>query len=378
MPFELAVIIPTLNEAGNIKPLLERLEHALQGIDWEVIFIDDDSIDGTVDIIRQIAHEHLNVRCLHRIGRRGLSSACIEGMLATSAPYLAVMDADLQHDEHLLPRMLEAVKTRHLDVLVASRFMPGGSIGAFSAARERLSWLGVLVSRLITKTHLTDPLSGFFMLRQEVLDEVAHSLSGQGFKILLDILASANRPLTCDEIPLHFQQRFSGESKLDALVILEFVILIVDKLFGKIIPVRFILFVLVGTLGLFVHLALLGLFYQVIEMPFYGSQALATLTAMTVNFYCNNKFTYRDRQLKGREYFRGLLSFYIACAIGAVMNLQLAKFLLDLDTPWPLAGFLGVLVGSVWNYGITSTFTWTSNILPSHTSNHQRGLHDEA
>ncbi len=363
VPFELAVIIPTLNEAGNIKPLLERLEQALQGIDWEVIFVDDDSIDGTADTIRQIAHERLHIRCLRRIGRRGLSSACIEGMLATSAPYLAVMDADLQHDEQLLPRMLEAVKARHLDIIVASCFMSGGSVGEFSSARERLSRIGILVSRLITKLDLTDPLSGFFMLRRAVLDDVAHSLSGQGFKILLDMLASASRPLKCDEIPLHFQPRFSGESKLDALVTLEFVILIADKLFGKIIPVRFILFVVVGALGICIHLALLGLLYKIAEMSFYGSQALATLTAMTVNFYCNNKFTYRDRQLKGHAYFRGLLSFYIACAIGAIMNFQLAEFIFNLGAPWPLAGFLGALVGSVWNYGITSTFTWTSSTL---------------
>ncbi|ETX08527.1 MAG: hypothetical protein ETSY2_04865 [Candidatus Entotheonella gemina] len=178
---------------------------------------------------------------------------------------------------------------------------------------------------------------------------------------MLDILASATRPLKCDEIPLNFQPRFSGESKLDALVTLEFAILVVDKLFGKVIPARFILFVFVGVLGVFIHLALLALLYIIIEIPFYGSQALATLIAMTANFYYNNKFTYRDRRLKGRAYFKGLLSFYVACSIGAFMNFQIAKFLFDLDTPWPLAGFLGLLVGSVWNYGITSTFTWTSN-----------------
>ncbi|HEY0837978.1 MAG TPA: glycosyltransferase family 2 protein [Azospirillum sp.] len=363
MPVELAVVIPTLNEVGNIVPLLQRLDRVLAGIAWEAVFVDDDSTDGTTELLRRLAQERANVRCLHRIGRSGLSSACIEGMLSTSAPHIAVMDADLQHDETLLPGMLamlkgEGLKGEGLDVVVASRFAEGSSLGSFSSARERLSRVGIRLSRLVTGARLTDPLSGFFMLKRDVLEETARTLSGQGFKILLDLFASAPRPLRLGEVPLHFRQRHSGTSKLDTLVMLEFAILLADKLVGRVIPIRFVLFVLVGLFGVAVHLSLLALAYRGIGMGFLGAQFAATAVAMTVNFYLNNQFTYRDRRLKGRRFLWGLASFYVACAIGAVVNLQVAESLFTLGAPWPLAGLLGATVGAVWNFGVSSTFTW--------------------
>jgi dolichol-phosphate mannosyltransferase len=365
--FSLAIIVPTLNEAGNVRPLLARLDAALRGIAFEVIFVDDDSSDGTPEIIRQAALERADVRCLRRIGRRGLASACIEGMLATSAPCLAVMDGDLQHDETLLRRMYDTLIARpEVDVVVGSRFVDGASVGGLPAGRARLSRIGNAVTRALLRAEVSDPLSGFFALRRELLDEVAHALSGQGFKILLDILASSRRRLAVVELPLEFRERHSGQSKLDLLVALEFAMLLADKTLGRIVPVRFVMFVLVGLFGVIVHLAFLAAALQAGGLPFYWAQALATWSAMTVNFSLNNKLTYRDRQLRGGAFAKGLLSFWLACTIGAVINLRIAELIYEQGALWPIAGALGAVVGSVWNYGIASTFTWGRAPRPAH------------
>ncbi|MBW8725460.1 MAG: glycosyltransferase family 2 protein [Inquilinus limosus] len=359
MRYELAVVVPTLNEVGNVGRLVELLDAALAGIAWEVIFVDDDSTDGTAEAVYRIAESRDNVRCLKRIGRRGLSSASVEGMMATGAPYLAVMDADLQHDETLLPKMLARLKADKLDIVVASRFLPGSDLGTFSEKRERLSGLGIRLARMVVPKELTDPLSGFFMLRRPLIEEVADRLNGQGFKILLDIFASAGRPLRFAELPFVFRSRLSGESKLDFAVSLEFLMLIFDKVLGGTIPARFILFVMVGLSGVAVQLALVGLFLHGFNWDFYWAQAVAIVAAMTSNFALNNRITYRDKQLRGRDFLRGLLSFYAACAIGAVISLQVAEFLFEQHLPWALASFLGAALSSVWNFGVTSTFTWS-------------------
>jgi dolichol-phosphate mannosyltransferase len=357
---ELAVIIPTFNERDNVPVVLEQLDTALEGIIWEAIFVDDDSHDGTAEVLYELAPKHPNVRCLRRIGRRGLASACIEGMLATEAERLAVMDADLQHDPALLPKMLEILNTSEAEIVIGSRFLPDSTRAHFPSARERRSRLGNQLANLVLKVRLSDPLSGFFVLERRFFTEVAHSLSGQGFKILLDILLSAGRPVRFREVPVDFRKRHTGASKLDAMVSLEFLFLLADKLIGRYVPVRFAIFVLVGLSGVAVHLIFLALFFKAIEMPFYWAQTWATVAAMTSNFYLNNLITYRDRRLYGLKLVKGLLSFYVACAIGAFANVQVAEFLHGYRVPWPLAGLLGALIGAVWNYGVTSIFTWRS------------------
>jgi dolichol-phosphate mannosyltransferase len=364
MAYELAIIIPTFNERENVEPLLDRLDAVLEGWEWEAIFVDDDSTDGTAERIRAIARRRPNVRCLQRIGRRGLAAACIEGMMVRGAPFLAVMDADLQHDERLLPSMLDALRSDSLDIVIASRYADGGSAEGFSHARERLSRLGTRVARKIAGADLSDPLSGFFMLRRELLEEVVRSLSGKGFKILLDIFAAAPRSLRWRELPMQFRPRHSGESKLDVHVGLEFVTLAADRLLGRLVPVRFVLFVLVGAGGLVLHLLVLGLLYRIADVPFLVAQTAAALAAMTANFSLNNVFTYRDRRVRGWRFLRGFGSFVLACSVGALINLLVASFLYQWHVHWMVAGLLGATVGAVWNYGVTSTITW----LPSRGS----------
>lgn len=353
---ELAVVVPTLNERANIPVLIERLHDVLDGTDWEVVFVDDDSRDDTAELVRAIAQRDPRVRCVQRIGRRGLSSACIEGILATSAPIVAVMDADLQHDETLLPRMFAAVRDDDIDIAVASRYVPGGS-SDLGTGRARISGLATRLSRLIVKADIADPMSGFFMLRRPAFDEAVRRMSGQGFKILLDLFASAPRPLRFREFAFRFRQRQFGESKLDSMVAWEYLMLIADKLVGHIVPVRFVLFALIGTFGVLVNLIVLRLSLGA-GMRFAAAEIVATLAAMVSNFLLNNRLTYRDRRLKGWRLARGMVTFCIGCSIGAVANVGIAAQVFGGGRSWWLAGLAGAAIGAVWNYAIASTYTW--------------------
>jgi len=355
---ELTIVVPTFNERDNVEPLLELLTSVLEHVDWEVIFVDDDSSDGTAGRVREIASRDPRVRCLQRIGRRGLSTACIEGVLASSAPFVAIMDGDLQHDERLLPHMLETLKHEPVDLVLGSRYISGGGIGDLSQRRAEISSLATRLSRMICRTEIADPMSGFFMTRREVFDNAVRDLSGQGFKILLDLLASSPQPLRLKELPYHFRRRQHGTSKLDTLVAWEFGMLIADKAVGHIIPVRFALFAFIGTIGLAVHLAVLRLALTAPALDFTKSQAIATVVAMTSNFFLNNLFTYRDQRLSGLKLLRGLVSFYLICAVGAIGNVGIASYVFAADQQWWIAGIAGAIVGSVWNYAVSSVFTW--------------------
>ncbi len=355
---ELTLVVPTLNERENIGPLLSLLDQSLAGVAWEIIFVDDDSRDGTADEVRKIARRDPRVRCLQRIGRRGLSTACIEGVLASAAPYIAIMDADLQHDEKLLPRMLDTLMREPYDLVVGSRYIEGGGIGNWDGTRAGISNLATRLSRFICKADIADPMSGFFMARREVFEGAMRQLSGQGFKILLDLLASTPGPVRLKELPYQFRQRRYGDSKLDTLVVWEFGMLLADKMIGHIVPVRFALFALIGGLGLVVQLAALWVCLRVLAFDFTTSQALGTFVAMTSNFVLNNLFTYRDQRLKGLKLLRGLASFYVICGVGAVANVGIASYLFDLHNVWWLAGVAGAIVGAVWNYAVSSVFTW--------------------
>ena len=235
---ELTIVVPTYNERENVIPLVERLDRALQSVSWEVIFVDDDSKDGTAAVVRKICLKDPRVRCLQRIGRRGLSSACIEGMLATPAPYLAVMDGDLQHDEELLPKMLTILKKNDLDVVIGSRYMEGGSIGAWEQSRIRMSRIATFLGRIILKAQLSDPMSGFFMLKRSFFEKTVHHMTGKGFKVLLDLFASAPSKVRFEELPYRFRERQAGASKLDTMAVAEYFLLLADKTIGRFIPLR--------------------------------------------------------------------------------------------------------------------------------------------
>ncbi len=353
-----AVIIPTFNERDNVRVLIERLGVALAGVHWEAVFVDDDSTDGTIGELHTLARAHANVRLLHRVGRRGLSSAVIEGILSTTAPLVAVIDADLQHDEKILPQMLHILAQDEADIVVGSRYIAGGSTGQWSDLRLALSQLATRLAQVVLGARLSDPMSGFFMLQRQTFTNAMRSLSGQGYKILLDIIASSPSTPRIRELPYVFGERRSGESKLDSLVALEYAELLLDKTVGRVVPVRFVMFAAVGGLGVVVHMLALTVLL-VGGAAFIWGQAAATLVAMTFNFFVNNKLTYRDRRIRGaKALLVGLVSFYAVCGLGALANVGIANVLFESNYSWWLSAVAGILVGVVWNFAATSVVTW--------------------
>ncbi|MBR0653592.1 glycosyltransferase [Plastoroseomonas arctica] len=359
VPARFAIVIPCFNEAPNVAPMVERVAAALEGVAWEAVFVDDDSPDGTAAAARAIAALDPRVRCIRRIGRRGLASACIEGWLASSAPFLAVIDGDLQHDERLLPRMLEALE-QGAEMVVGSRHVAGGAAeGGFSPFRARLSRAGTALAAAVLPVRVSDPMSGFFALSRPVFEEAAPRLTGTGFKILLDLLLTLRRPVRLVELPYEFRAREAGESKLDATVMLEFLGLLADKALGGWVPLRFLAFALVGGAGVLVHLAALGVLHGLLSVPFGAAQWGATFCAMTVNFWLNNQVTYRDRRLRGPRLWQGLALFYAVCGIGAAANVGVAALLVrDGVLAWGLAGAAGAALTVVWNFAMSSTLVW--------------------
>ena len=357
---QLAVVIPTFNEKANVATLIAKLDQALVGRNWEAIFVDDDSPDGTADAAREIARLDKRVRVIQRIGRRGLSSACIEGMCATAAPVVAVIDGDLQHDETLLPAMLDMLKNEETDVVIGSRFVTGGCTGEWDSDRVAKSALATRMSRRVLKCDLNDPMSGFFMIRTDIVRRLAPSLSAIGFKILLDLLTASPTPLRFVEVPYTFRCRTEGESKLDHVVAMEYLIAIYDRMFGRVVPVRFAMFSAIGVLGVGIHMAVLSALCVGSGTHFLVGEIVAPLAALTFNFFRNNALTYRDRGLKGwRQLVDGWVSFAVICSVGAVANVGIAAFLYEMrDGAWAASALIGVLVGAVWNYALSSKFTW--------------------
>ncbi len=356
-PPQLSVIVPTRNEAGNIHRLIDGLDDSLRGIVWEVIFVDDWSSDGTADIVAAIAQSRPGVRLIRRFGRRGLSSAVIEGMLSATAPVVAVIDGDLQHDEAILPLMFGAISDGHCDIAIGTRYADGGSTGQWSSSRVWISGIATWFSRKLTRVAVSDPMSGIFALPQSRIVRLAPGLSNIGFKLLLDILLTSPEPLRTKEVPYRFRTRIAGISKLDTAVAVDFILLLLDKLVGRWLPPRFILFAAVGGTGLIVHLGVLRALLA-FELPFGTSQATAVAVAIGYNFLVNNQLTFRDRRLRGVAMLKGLFSFYLMCGLGAIANVGVGTFIYAAHEPWWLAGIAGAVSGALWNYATSSALTW--------------------
>ncbi len=355
---ELSVIVPTFNEAGNIRPIYDAIDAALSDIDWEIVFVDDDSTDGTVEELICLCNEKRNVRRLHRISRRGLSSAVVEGFQATVSPFVAVIDGDLQHDVTKLPEMLKLLKSGNYDLVLGSRYVTEGGFGDWSERRVNASKLATKLSGILTNHSISDPMSGFFMLTRTTLNKCVRALSLQGYKLLLDIVTAQPGPLKIGEVAYEFKARQHGSSKLDSMIVMEFVIMLIEKVTRGIIPARFILFSAVGTTGLLVHFSILYLLFNFSQVGFTATQTAATFVAMTSNFFVNNWFTYYDIRLKGMRVLSGLLAFYAVCSLGALANISVSSFVFERDYTWYISGLAGVLIGTVWNYAATSILAW--------------------
>jgi dolichol-phosphate mannosyltransferase len=358
LPPILTVVVPTYNESQNLRELVSRLDVALNGVNWELVFVDDDSPDGTSALAKGLSRRDSRIRCLRRVGRRGLSGACIEGILSSAAPYVAVIDGDLQHDETLLPKMLAELREDRCDIVVGSRFVEGGAADAgFNTTRQAISRLGRSFAQAVLRTTVKDTMSGFFMLRREVVEDAAPQLCPEGFKILADILASSPDTARVKELGYEFRQRHAGESKFDAKVALDFLGLIVNKLTRGVVPVSFVSFVLVGGIGVVLHLAALKMALMA-GLDFLAAQTLATMLAMACNFVVNNLTTYRNARLRGLAWVRGLAIFCGICSLSALANIGVATWLFENHQTWWVAGIAGIVMGATWNYAVSARLVW--------------------
>lgn len=356
-PLDVAIIVPTLNESENVPRLIARLEEVLAGRAWEIIFVDDNSPDGTSDVVRHIGRQQRHVRVVQRVGRRGLSSAVVEGILATAAPTIVVMDGDMQHDEAILPQLIDAVTSGQAEVAIGTRYVEGGGVGDWDKRRVWMSQLATRAGQWALGTTVKDPMSGFFALDRAAFHRALPKISGIGYKILLDILASSPTALKVAEIPYQFRTRELGESKIGARVIAEYAEMIAEKTIGRFVPVRLLKFLMVGGLGVFVHLAILRTLLGS-GAEFMIAQSGAVFFAVAFNFFLNNSFTYADRQLRGKAIWIGLLSFYAISAVGAAANIGIGTWVAGQQERWWIAGLAGVVVGAIWNFAMSAAITW--------------------
>jgi dolichol-phosphate mannosyltransferase len=356
---DLSIIIGVYNEAANIRPLLDKIETAFDGVNWEVIYVDDASPDGTADEVRTIAQTDHRVRLVRRMGERGLASACVKGWLVSTAPYMATMDGDLQHEPRQLRLLYDRILKGDLDLVNSSRFLDRSQDSGMRAHRAVFSAVGNRLAGLVARCPLTDPMSGLFVMTREFFQGAAPNLSPAGFKILLDLVASSPTRPRFVEYHAPLGTRLVGESKLDSLVLAELVGLIVDKATGGLISPRLALFLMVGFSGMGVHAVVLGTLYQGLGIAFLKAQAVAIVLAMTSNYFLNNLLTFRDVRRTGMGLVTGLAIFYLACSVGAVISVQAAGVLFQtVHAHWLVAGLGGAVLASLWNYVASSLLAW--------------------
>jgi dolichol-phosphate mannosyltransferase len=351
----LSIIVPTFNERQNIGRLIEKIRSIKHQINcnFEIVFIDDDSPDGTWDEIKK--NWSSDVRGLLRHARKGLASAVVEGMLTCNSKYFIIMDADMQHDETMIPSILRNL--RSYDLVVVCRNL-NEQIDGFSSTRRFISKFGNSILKRLMATQLSDPLSGFFGIRSEEFHLLSRKLNPIGFKILSEIIF-VNPKLKVLELPGNFKKRLFGQSKLDTKVIIEMFEMVLHRIFGKFFPLKVLFFLIVGFFGMAVHLTSLFICIKIFNLNFSFSQAMSIFLAMTFNFFLNNILTYSALRIKGVRVLFGLLKFCLACLIGALINQFVSVTIFKSGISWWVAGLSGAAVGSLWNYVLTSSIVWS-------------------
>jgi dolichol-phosphate mannosyltransferase len=354
----LSIIVPTYKESKNVPILFERIAASLGEAPWEMVVVDDDSPDGTADVAFALAATDNRLRCLRRVNRSGLAGAVIEGWMSSSADFVAVIDGDLQHDESILLAMYQTLAKGSGNLVIGTR-LRDTSKGTLSPARQRLSDLGAWFFRRIAGVTVTDPMSGFFMMRREIVSRLAPRLSPDGFKILVDVILSAGGGLSIVEVPYTFRKRQAGESKLTPLVGIDFLGLVVHHATAGALPTRFVLFAMIGAVGLVVHvLALSAVLHWSRMMTFDSGQLFATVVAMASNFILNNEITYRSYRYRGLGMIAGFAGFALGCSVGAIANIDVASWLYKDNQTWWVAGLAGALLSVVWNYAVSTNLIW--------------------
>jgi dolichol-phosphate mannosyltransferase len=356
---KLAVVIPTFNERENVPILVERLTELLGSINYELIIVDDNSADGTWKIAEELAAGMREVRCLRRIGRNGLSSAVIEGVLSTTAEFVCVIDADLQHDEKMIPVMFEKA-SNEADLVIGTRYVDGGSVSNWSKKRLRISQIATKFTQTLFKHNLSDPMSGFFLIKREYFNKVIENLDGKGFKILLDIISNYSpEDLKIAEVPYIFGVRKHGESKLNMGIVMSFLEFLYIKKIGNLVPLRFVKFSMVGSMGAVIHFSVLYFLFKVNQMSYGVSILFAIESAVIFSFALNNRWTFKDNILTGiQKIIFGFVKYNMACFVGGVLSYFISMNLMQNNYHWVGASIIGAITAVLWNYNLNRIFTW--------------------
>lgn len=359
---EISIIIPTYNEVKNIPILIALLREHLHGLSWQAIIVDDDSPDGTYQIAKEISEKDKRISCIRRINERGLSSACIEGMTASKAKYLAVIDADLQHPVETLPKMLTEIKDMRADILVGTRYKYGQISSDWPFHRRIISKVATNLSKLIlSKKTVTDPMSGYFLITKELFEQVRPKLSGVGFKILFDILTVAPSSVKISEYPIKFGIREHGESKLNSLVAWQFFMSIAQRMTLGAISISALSYFSVGTLGVLLHFIIFYFLFILLRIPFEISQFFSSAFSMLGNFLLNNTLTFRPIVLV-RQKFTGYFKYATICLLGACLNTFIAAQCFTIGVQPYLSAGIGILAVAFWNYLLSKKIVWRTKI----------------
>jgi dolichol-phosphate mannosyltransferase len=363
-PLRVSIVLPTYNERGNIEALLGQLLSLQERFDLELLVVDDDSTDGTGELVRQLARERPQLRLIRRIGRSGLASAIKEGLLDATGDVAVVMDSDGQHEP---ASVLQAITTLHsegLDLVIGSRFHPEAQILGLSGRRETGSnWANASARFSLPGRYrdLSDYMSGFFALRLDPLLPLIRAVDVNGFKFLYELLAVSRGRLRVAEVPLQFQARSYGSSKLDLAIFWDFLISILHSLSLRLLPRRAISFALVGASGVVVQLLVTQLLMALAGLAFGQALPVAVVAAASSNYLINNALTFRFQRLSGLALVKGLLKFLLVASLPVLANVGLASAYYSFvarDTFW--AQLAGIVVVFVWNYAASSRFVWNT------------------
>jgi dolichol-phosphate mannosyltransferase len=357
-PQRISIVGPTYNESGNISLFVQDVDAALAGYNWEILFVDDNSSDGTAATVFELASIDDRVRLILRMSDRGLAKSCIQGMLSAKGELLCVMDVDGQHDPEVIVDMVARMEADGLDIISAARQLDDiGASDALSPVRNKISKLGNKLCEILLKRKLSDPLTGYFIIRRDAFLRVAPQLGDAGFKILLDILYS-DKSLKHAEIPFEFGSRRQGESKFDSFVAWTFLSFLLSKISGGLLPPKLVSFLLVGALGLPVHFATLYVFLG-LGLNFVWAQSMAAFAAATSNFFLNDLLTFHNQRLSGRKMFWGYLKFIAVSSVGIVANVSVASIANDrLIHVVFLATIAGIAMDTLWKFVMINRFIW--------------------
>ena len=354
-----ALIVPTYNERENIEALYTTVASALSGLDWEIMFVDDNSPDGTAAAAEALASKDPRVRLVVRFHDRGLTSAVLQGIYSVTMPNVVVTDADLQHDLLKVPEMLRLLNADEADLVIATRYQAEGSAGGLSTRfRTLLSDLGTRIGKVLFRVPVSDPMSGFFAFRRKSLLPVLTRVDPLGFKILLDVLLLGRGQMRVREVPYSFHSRHAGSSKLNWRVQWDFMIQVLYHLMHGFIPHDLISFVLVGASGAVLQFTILGIFYAA-GLAAETGQAAAIVSVTLWNFLLNHYLTFHRELKLGRDLLQKFVLYALATAIGIMLNISAATLTLEsLRLSRLPESLLGACIDTIWRFAIARSLIW--------------------